>query len=416
LLVGPAPARASFGEHPQDGPHVDLRIEIRSDGVYLKSTVNLAFADELTPPARENLDTLHPVERDALAAGLFAALSERTRVVVDGEERTPELGTFRVFDPDPTLIGLFPVYGARALTQIRIDLDHPLDRAPEDVSIEWHAWPADTAERRLGADGPREVLARLSAGGVESVVTFVEGGEPLRWSASGAATDHLLPVPAWVERPRIELPLASTAALLATLVCVLAFVLRPRAGDVRRRLFVVFWLLLAAVLLRDVARWPLGPGAAPTDDEVRAAFRPLHANVYRAFDYSDESDVYDALARSVAGEPLEHLYAEIYASLAVEEAGGAVGTVQEVEPLETTVTGTRWVDGRPSSTVDARWRVEGAVFHWGHSHWRVQELAATFDLEVTDEGWRFTDYDIHEQVLVSATEKRPEDLAIPEEL
>ena len=417
VLAGLASASDAELEHPQDGPHVDLRIEIDDDAVRIKTTVNLAFADELAPPARETLDQLHPVEHDALASALFEALATRTRVTVDGREVAPTPGTFRVFDPDPTLIGLFPVYGARALTQIRLDLDHALDAPPEHVVIAWEAWPEDTAERRLGETGPREVLARLSAGGVESVVTFTEGGEPLSWSASGAAVDHLLPVPGWVAHPAVELPLLSLAALFAALVVTSAFVLRPRRGNPRKRLFLVLWLLVATVLFRGVARVPIGPDARPTEAEVLAAFGPLHANLYRAFDYSDESDVYDALARSVTGEPLERLYAEIYASLAVEEAGGAVGSVQAVTPLATDVLSIELEGDRPTSRIDARWQVEGAVFHWGHSHWRVQELGATFALAITADGWRVTDYDITEQVLISATEERPGDVdEIPEEL
>lgn len=404
-------------EHPQDGPHIDLRIEIQDDAVRVKTTVNLAFADELTPPGRESLDRLHPVEHEALAAALFDALAARTVVTVDGRTLEPEPGTFRVFDPDPTLIGLFPVYGARALTQIRLDLDYPLAQPPAEATVAWGAWPEDTAERRLGAEGPREVLARLSAGGVESVVTFVEGGEPLTWSASGSATDHLLPVPDWSPAPAIELPLASLVALGGALIAAFAFALRPRAGDARRRLFVVLWLLVATVLLRDVGRVPVGGARLPSEADVRAAFEPLHANVYRAFDYSDEGDVYDALARSVSGEPLERLYAEIYASLADEAAGGAVGSVQSVEPLATTVRAVAVRDEEPRATVDARWQVEGAVFHWGHSHWRVQELEARFELGAGDEGWRIRDYEIVRQILVSATENAPADEdAIPEEL
>ena len=406
--------------HPQDGPHVDLRIEIGAEAVQLKTIVNLAFADELVEPARENLDTIHPVEQAALADGLFEALASRNRIVVDGTEISPERGRFEVFDPDPALTGLFPVYGARALTQVRIDLEYALTAPPETVTIAWGAFPDDTAERRISSDVPREVLARLSAGGIESVITFVEGEAPFQWSASGAvATDHLLPVPPVALGAAVELPLVSLGLLGIALVCAFAFAVQPRAGQPRRRLFVLFWLILGTFLTRDLARWPVGGPAPPTADAALAAFEPLHANVYRAFDFSDESDVYDALARSVEGELLERMYEEIYTSLVVEEAGGAVGSVQALTPLTTDVRRID-VDGdRPHFDVDARWQVEGAVFHWGHSHWRVQELAASFGVRATDDGWRITACEITEQVLVSATQDQPgEDgpLEIPDEL
>ena len=65
--------------HPQDGPHVDLRIVIEDDRVRFEVILNLAFADELVPAARESLDVLHPVEHDALEASLRARLGSWSR-------------------------------------------------------------------------------------------------------------------------------------------------------------------------------------------------------------------------------------------------------------------------------------------------------------------------------------------------
>ena len=74
--------------------------------------------------------------------------------------------------------------------------------------------------------------------------------------------------------------------------------------------------------------WPLElPGArrAPLNEaQALAIFVPLHANIYRAFDYGGESDVYDALAQSVQGELLDRTYRDVRRSLALQEAGGAV--------------------------------------------------------------------------------------------
>ena len=72
-------------------------------------------------------------------------------------------------------------------------------------------------------------------------------------------------------------------------------------------------------------------------DQALAVFRPLHANIYRAFDYTAESDVYDALARSVRGDLLDELYNEVYRGLVMQEQGGAVSRVRAVRPLATEV-------------------------------------------------------------------------------
>ena len=392
--------------HPQDGPHVDLRIEIGETDVAFEVVVNLAFADELVPPARENLDVLHPVEHAALESSLRGRFDALVGVVAEGDELTSSPGVFEVYEPDPALMGLFPVYGSRALTQIRVHWSHTLPAEFDTVEIRWDAFPMDTAERRLGATGPREVLARLSAGGVQSVITFREGEGVFRWSASGSPEDHLLPVPEFT-------PIAATTfPLLATLLGAgaLALLVVRAAGPLRRRVAIAAVLAIAAFATRGVGRLTLEPGEPlPDADTARAIFEPLHRNIYRAFDYTEESDVYDALARCVEGDLLDRLYTEIYASLREEEAGGAVGSVQEL----------RWVDVEPQDIereespsgvafgVNARWQVEGAVFHWGHAHWRVQELAARYRVRQTEAGWRIVESQVEEQVLLHAGQRLP---------
>lgn len=416
--AGRAPHRALA--HPQDGPHIDLRIQVADDAIRLEAIVNLAFADELVEPARESVDTIHPVEWDALHGSLMARMHELNRFTVDGKVLEPVAGEFEVVDPDSSLVGLFPAYGARALTQIHLDWEYPLDAPPETVTIAWGAYPDDTTERRLGIEAPREVLARLAAGGIDSVVTFQEGAEPFVWSASGATEDHLLPVPAFAPQVGYELPVLSLGLLSATLLCAVAFAARPRRGRGRAQLLVLASLLAGTVLARDRVRVSIGAeGRLPGEAQALATFAPLHANIYRAFDYTEESDVYDALARCVEGDLLERLFGEIYDSLVQEEAAGAVGSVQGLRPLATTVSAIALEDGWPRFDVDARWQVEGAVFHWGHAHWRVQELAAHYVVRQGANGWRIADSRITEQVLVSATQDRPGvdgDLEIPEEL
>ena len=78
------------------------------------------------------------------------------------------------------------------------------------------------------------------------------------------------------------------------------------------------------------------PGAAPLakidtvaagqgeeDDAARAALaETLLRNVYRGFDYRSESDIYDALAQSVAGDLLTDLYLKIKQGLTCRNRAG----------------------------------------------------------------------------------------------
>ena len=131
----------------------------------------------------------------------------------------------------------------------------------------------------------------------------------------------------------------------------------------------------------------------------------MHANVYRAFDYTAESDIYDALARSVDGSMLDELYEQVYRGLIQQEQGGAVSRVQEVRPLDLEVVaiGELPDDGRLGFLVDARWQVDGRVTHWGHSHDRTNEYRARYAVVQTDAGWRIGGSQILESLTVSAT-------------
>ena len=90
------------------------------------------------------------------------------------------------------------------------------------------------------------------------------------------------------------------------------------------------WDSPGAAPLPKIDSVPAGQSAA--DDAARAALaETLLRNIYRGFDYRSESDIYDALAQSVAGDLLTDLYLKIKQGLVVQEQGGAVARVQEVK-------------------------------------------------------------------------------------
>ena len=117
----------------------------------------------------------------------------------------------------------------------------------------------------------------------------------------------------------------------------------------------------------------------------------------------------------------------------MEEEGGAVGRVIEVRPIEIEIESIGLVEpprdpaplvtdevdadktGRLASadaaasaaadvageasgglsdsrrvgfTVRCKWQVDGAVYHWGHGHFRTNEYEARFLVIATDRGWR----------------------------
>ncbi len=134
-------------------------------------------------------------------------------------------------------------------------------------------------------------------------------------------------------------------------------------------------------------------------DRARRSRKSLLRNVYRAFDYHNESDIYDALARSVQGDLLADLYLKIKQGLIMQEQGGAVARVQEVRVVKTEAT-----EGGSKNGFAERvtWQVEGTVEHWGHIHARVNEYSADLEIEPAGGSWKITALNVSRQSQVKS--------------
>jgi hypothetical protein len=130
-----------------------------------------------------------------------------------------------------------------------------------------------------------------------------------------------------------------------------------------------------------------------------AVAESLLRNIYRAFDYHSETDIYDALARSVHGDLLADLYLKIKQGLIMQEQGGAVARVQEVKVLKTEP-----AEGKSKNGFAERvtWQVEGTVEHWGHIHTRVNEYSADLKIEPADASWKITALNVARQSQVKS--------------
>jgi len=132
-----------------------------------------------------------------------------------------------------------------------------------------------------------------------------------------------------------------------------------------------------------------------SDEESKLIMHSLLKNVYRSFDFRDESDVYDKLALSVQGDLLEEIYLQNRKSFAVKKAGGAQARVKEIEILE--------AQAEPLSSegkgfgLKAKWTAQGSVGHWGHVHTRKNYYDALVKVQVVDGNWKITGLELLEE-------------------
>ena len=132
-----------------------------------------------------------------------------------------------------------------------------------------------------------------------------------------------------------------------------------------RRKQLVIALGAVAVLLIVGASLILGRPLAPPNEATETVVADLLRNVYQAFDYREESDIYDTLERSVAGDLLIDIYLETQRSLELANQGGARAKVKSVEMQAIRITA---ADEPNAFRAHATWNVNGSVGHWGHVH------------------------------------------------
>ncbi len=110
----------------------------------------------------------------------------------------------------------------------------------------------------------------------------------------------------------------------------------------------------------------------------------LLSEVYKAFGETEESQIYDGLAKVAAGSALEQLYLERLGAM----AGGGLEPDQTIHEMELLSLSAR--SQGDAVTLDARWRVLGTVGHAEHMHVRGNAYAAELTLEPVEGAWRLT--------------------------
>jgi hypothetical protein len=121
----------------------------------------------------------------------------------------------------------------------------------------------------------------------------------------------------------------------------------------------------------------------------------LLKNVYRAFDFREEEDVYDRLAFSVSGDLLSDIYLQNRKSFSIQKAGGAQAKIKSVEIEAATA---ERLDERPLAyAIKGRWAAQGTVGHWGHVHTRRNRYDAIVTVEAVDGTWKILDLEILEE-------------------
>jgi hypothetical protein len=180
---------------------------------------------------------------------------------------------------------------------------------------------------------------------------------------------------------------------------------RRRAKPLRLPLAVAALCLATAAVAYPFARVTVSRPTliAGGLDNARATalLQTLLKNVYRAFDFREEEDVYDKLALTVSGDLLTDIYLQNRRSMAIQQAGGAQAKVKEVAVEEARA---ERVDGEGLTyALHGTWTALGIVGHWGHVHQRKNRYEAVVTVAAQDGAWKIVHLELRDERRIDAS-------------
>jgi hypothetical protein len=336
-------------------------------------------------------DTIRVAEQEELKLRVAEYLQRTSPVTIDGHSPEPVLDrvnfvnrTLRrtgIIDPPVDL----PVISA-TLGAIYV---YPVDSLPEEVSMSWELF-SDRIQRVPAS-------ATDEAGGLPYVLT--PGDSILTWQ-------NFLTNPTVTKLVAISAPGGGLAIPVVSALCTAALVGILISGYRRGRLRTRRTAVVVIVLIVTVAAAsPFARVAVPvpgftgmSQEQTEEVVLGLLTNVYRAFDYRDESIIYDTLARSASGPLLTRIYLETRQALELQSQGGARVKVKDVDLSSVK---SYPVEGTKGFTAECTWTVSGSVGHWGHLHTRKNQYDAVVTIEAVDGVWKITMLELVEEKRIS---------------
>jgi hypothetical protein len=363
----------------------------------------ISTAHFLLPPTQTLGDQ---TDTNKLSQAIAAHLAEHHPLTIDGIRVPPTIKTLSLENiTNAVYLDITTNY-----TRVTLSVVYPVNQPPKQIGLVWKLFPTEPASGWSGIidedQDPYQIIQTFSVYGEISFLFFAPSEPEFIWHADTGDTT----TPIDESRQRLTIPLAS---ILLCLIAGLYFTASKHRNQAPLVRLVLIAILLAAATL-SLSRLTISvpaPGYSlrqPTESEALSIFAKLHANIYRAFEYDTEEEIYDVLAQSVDGALLVDLYSQIYKSLILRYKGGAVCTVTKVDILESSLVSQKhgWSAEKQQIILDCRWRVHGVVEHWEHLHRRVNEYQARFTLSPSRGRWKLKSVDITNQERVTA-EDRP---------
>jgi hypothetical protein len=319
---------------------------------------------------------------------------KRDKVLIDGKQLRPIL--------DRTAFVKYAMTGSTFLEQperlpintamVGVIITYITDGIPQEVSMEWNLWSNRIQKVPTNAIDP--------AGPFPSYITPDDNVHVWKNFLKTYTFPTVEHVAVAASVTNFGLPLGNLIALL--LVIPLAWQIRKRRQNKKPILFqaglIVLFIAASAFLYPYLQVSVTKPGSIASgisSEQAKSILHSLLKNVYRAFDFREEEDVYDKLAISASGDLLADIYLQNRKSFKVKRAGGAVAKVKEIEVMDVQT------ENNPENSqaldIRSKWTAMGTVGHWGHIHTRQNQYEAIVTVQPIDGSWKITGLELLEE-------------------
>jgi len=326
---------------------------------------------------------------------------ERENVKIDGQRLKPILDK-TAFVESSLLRSRFIETPERVLlnsAMVGVIITYLTDGIPQQVTTTWE----------LFSERVQKVTARMTDPAGPFPYDLTPDDNVLKWT--NYLKTYTIPTVQKInvadQHRGVPVPIGSLVCIVLLLPIGWVFLRRKEHGDsVKPLIGLIGLLVIGALLLIPGFQVPFGGGARASQfssEDGRVILDSLMKNVYRAFDFRDEEDVYDKLTICISGELLADLYLQQRRSLVVEQAGGAQAKVKEVAIEDVEVSKSTRHDG--ALALRAQWTALGQVGHWGHIHSRQNRYDAIVTIKPVAGAWKIIDLELLEEKRIDSYAK-----------
>jgi hypothetical protein len=321
---------------------------------------------------------------------------ERENVVIDGQRLKPILDRTSFVESSMQRSRFIDTPERVRLNSamVGVIITYLTDGIPQQVTTQWD----------LFSDRIQKVTARMTDPAGPFPYDLEPGDNVLTWN--NYLKSYTIPTVEKIsvaeQHQGVPVPMGSVACLVLIIPVGWRVLRRKKeGGSVKALLGMVGLLVVGALVLIPAFQVPVGGNARASQfsaEDGKVVLDSLLKNVYRAFDFRDEEDVYDKLAICVSGDLLADLYLEQRKSLVVEQAGGAQAKVEQVAIEDVAVSDSAKHAG--ALDLKAQWTALGQVGHWGHIHTRQNRYDAIVTIKPVDGAWKIIDLELFEETRI----------------